>query len=205
MKRIPRFRDLPIAQKLAVTFILTTVTALALATFFYAYTSWQHEKDTAKTELLAVANLIGTNSTAALAFDDATAAQESLSTLRTVPGILHGVLYDKNGEVLARFDRDSTGRDVGDIQGQQVNDAIDYQVSSPVELENDIIGKVVLYASLEPRIQQLLDNVIMVLLASVTSLTIALLVAWRLQKSITNPVSQLAEVMQRVTRNNDYA
>lgn len=205
MKRIPRFRDLPIGRKLAITFILTTVTALFIATFFYAYTSWQHEKETARTELLAVANMIGANSTAALAFDDAIAARETLSTLQTVPGILHGVLYDKNGEVLARFDRDSTGRDGGDIQDQQVSEAIDYQVSSPVELDNNIIGKVVLYATLGPRIQQLLDNVIMVFLASVTSLAIALLVAWRLQKSITNPVSQLAEVMQRVTHNNDYA
>ncbi len=204
MTRISRFKDLPIGWKLAITFVLTTATALLLATFFFTYTSWQHEKESAKNELLAVANIIGANSTAALAFGDATAAQETLATLRAVPGVLQGVLYDESGNVLANFNRQNPDNQSAKVSAWEINDNIDYQVSSPVVLENDVIGKVVLYATLAPRIQQLLDNLLTVLLASITSLAIALLVAWRMQKSITSPITRITELMQRVSRHHDY-
>lgn len=204
MNTVFKFRDLPIGNKLAIAFILVTVIALASATSFYAYTTWQHEKEAARSELLAVANLIGANSTAALAFNDKTAAQETLATVVSVPGVVHAVLYNKDGEALARFDRTSQNSVNAPISSESQSDSIDIKVASDVVLDNTTVGNVVLYASLAPRLQELRDNVLSVIIASIASLAIALLIAWRLQQSITRPVSRLTSVMQRVSTSNDY-
>ncbi len=199
--KIPSFADLPIGKKLAVAFALTTTVALFLATVFFAYSTWQHEKDGAKAELAAVAELIGANSTAAIAFNDTAAAHEILASLKNVPGIVFGAIYDDDGRELARFD---TGVDINP-GSSDTNTELDLKVSSPIKLDDTALGTVVLYASLQPRIEALLDNTFTVAAASLTSLVLALLIAWRIQKSITRPIDGLTATMQHVSDHHNYS
>jgi len=50
------------------------------------------------------ADLIGTNATASLAFDDPDSAEKYLAALRTRSGFRGGVLYTPRGKILATYD-----------------------------------------------------------------------------------------------------
>ena len=80
------FRNIPIRRKLTAIIMLTSSIALLVAcAAFVAYD--QVSMRTAMTRnLSAVAQMIGTNSTAALAFGDQASAEEILASLRAKPG-----------------------------------------------------------------------------------------------------------------------
>src|SRR6185437_13947270 len=96
-------RDTPIKRKLMVILMLTSgvVLLLTCAAFFtYELTTF---KDKAFQGLATLGDVIATNSTASLAFDNESDAMEVLSALKARPQIIEAALYDANGKLFARF------------------------------------------------------------------------------------------------------
>jgi len=206
---MPEFNNIPVARKLALAFALTTAIALLLSTFFFIMNTWLSEKKSATAELQAIADLIGINSTAALAFDDTEGAREILTSLSAVPDVMLAVLYDKEGNEFVRFNpADSKeSSDPSAILALKSSEPADNKivVSSTINLDGKSIGTVILYGTLQSRIAQLRDDILTAVIATVFSFAVALLVAWRLQRAITIPVQELTGFLQRVSREHKYS
>src|ERR1700712_1589562 len=95
--------NLPIRRKLMLILLLTSavVTLLMLGAFFtYEYLTFRRET---VRQLTTLGEIIATNSTAALAFENESDANEILSALKAARHLAAAALYDTNGHIFARY------------------------------------------------------------------------------------------------------
>ncbi|MFZ5561370.1 MAG: PAS domain S-box protein [Pseudomonadota bacterium] len=97
------FRDAPIGRKLTLAILLTCGAALLLACIgFIAYEARTFRRSMVD-DLAILGGVVATNSTAALAFDNARDARDVLSALRADPHIVSAGLYDSAGRLFALY------------------------------------------------------------------------------------------------------
>ena len=100
-----RFRDFSLRHKLTWITMLTSSIALILACLaFLAYDRITF-RERLVFELDLLAEVIGTNSTAALAFSSERDAMETLSALRVEERIVSAAIYRSDGSVFAKYHR----------------------------------------------------------------------------------------------------
>ena len=99
------FRNLSIRRKQMFIIMLTSSIALLLAcAVFVAYEVLAFRK-TMVENLSTLAEIVGDNTSAALDFNDANSATETLSALKAEPAIIGACIYGQHGDVFARYDR----------------------------------------------------------------------------------------------------
>src|SRR5437867_10175716 len=99
-------RDRPIRRKLTTIILLTSGAVLLLTcAAFFAYELLTFPQ-TAVRNLSTLGDLIATNSTAALAFENQDDAQEILAALKAERHIVAAGLYDKEGRLFSKYPRD---------------------------------------------------------------------------------------------------
>src|ERR1700691_1663511 len=95
------YLDLSIRQKLQGIVMVASGAALLVASAvftLYDRSTFLHAK---AQDLNASAQMVGSNSTAALSFGDAKSAGEILSALQAKPNVIHACIYEKDGKVFA--------------------------------------------------------------------------------------------------------
>ena len=201
------FRDLPIRRKLIVLLMMTSGMAILLAcTAFLSY-DWVESKRGMVRNVDEVAQLIGKESTAALAFKDKNGAQEVLSGLVTQRGIIYGSVYQPHGEMLAQF-TDNPGLKIPAAPALRNESYFtdDYLVlSREIVLDGEKIGVVYLISDLS-RIRIRFDrNAIAVGCILLVFLITAYLISVRLARLISAPITELAHISRRVSTEKNFA
>src|SRR5581483_3280215 len=92
-KRAP-FRDSSIRWKLTFIIVIVSVWSFVLAGAFLLWDARATFKQNLLDDIALLADVVGANSTAALAFRDPDAAGETLAALRTDADVIGGALYD---------------------------------------------------------------------------------------------------------------
>src|SRR5437870_3660629 len=96
-------RDTPIKRKLMVVILLTSGFAMFLmgtALITYELITFRRSLEVS---IGTLGEIVGSNSTAALAFQDAKSAKEILSALSAEHQITAAAIYDSKGRIFARF------------------------------------------------------------------------------------------------------
>src|ERR1700681_1996336 len=101
-------RKLSLRRKLTLVIMINTVVALCAAGIGFAEYGVYRFKELRLEDLNALANILGTNSTAPLAFKDPKSAQDILQALAAKPHILAAVIYDREGTPFAFYHRGTT-------------------------------------------------------------------------------------------------
>ncbi len=99
-------RDVSIQQKLTWIIMLTSGVALLIACAAFALYELVSFRYAMTRELLSMAEIIGSNSTAALEFKDPKAGEEILSALRADSRIVSAHIYTEEGKVFATYQRE---------------------------------------------------------------------------------------------------
>ena len=197
-----------IKQKLMKISMLTTCVALLLTSVLLIVNEVTVFRQSLMERMGVMARIIGTNSTAALMFNDQKTAEETLSALKSAQNITCAVLYNRNGDVLAQYIRDGSA---GDCRRHPVGPdgyhlGIDHlDILQRIHLDNEIIGTLYIQSDLKELyhlIQWYLVTVFMVILLSIA---IAFVLMSRLQKIITKPLSEMADVMNTISGENNYS
>ncbi|MGA9565938.1 MAG: response regulator [Candidatus Korobacteraceae bacterium] len=157
-------------------------------------------------EMSMIADVLGENSAAALAFEDRRAAVEVLSAARFASPIASDCLYFSDGYLFASY-RATQGASCPshpppDGLHAQSNHLI---LAKPVLSGGDRVGTVLVASDLRdlmPRIRQYILILLAVLLAS--SL-VALLLATRLQRVISQPLLALLQTARAIAAKQDYS
>ena len=201
-------RNLPIRHKLTLIAMVASGTALVLAgaaVVAVQVTSWMPQLPL---RMASMAEIIGANSTAALTFDDAHAAEEVLGALRSQRNITAACLYDRSGQPFARYQRGSLSPGytppparpaVARIEGDH---AI---VFRPVVLDGQQIGTVYLESDLNELRALVTRSVLMIIAILLLAAVVAFVLVQRMQRVISEPVLRLAETARAVSRDRDYA
>jgi len=201
-----RLRDLSIRHRLTLVMVLTSSFALVLAgTGLLVFQSLRLYRDT-RDDVVSLAEVMAANASAALAFGDRGAAQETLEALRSRAGIVCVGLYDVQARPFAGYCRDGEGL-VPATPGRDrlVRDGRFLVLVRPVVLDRDRVGTVLVRASLEPVLDHLRGYALTVLLTALIAIGAAALVSVRLQRTVSGPILQLAATARAVTRDGDYS
>jgi len=212
---MPAMRNMAIKHKLISIIMLTCITTLLLAGATLMAWEWTSIRRSIVRDLLTHAEMTADNCKAALAFDDAEDAKETLKTLRADPSVVFGCIYDKNGKVFASYDRDPTESLIDSLYRGTTGFKYDKKeyyfgdgylmVFKDVVLDNEIIGTMCIRSDLSPLYAELRRNIKIIAAVLVLCSLTAYMVSSRLQKIISDPILALAGVANSVSEKGDYS
>jgi PAS domain S-box-containing protein len=174
---------------------------------FFAY-DMHSARERKVAELQSTADLIGTNSTAALAFEDTVAGAKLLEALRTRKHIRSGVLYSSDGHFFASYVRaDLIGKQ---ILPEKLPNGVAWEktrllLTSPILLADHELGSLYLEADLTDLQERLRRFEQLTVLIAAGSLFIVYFLTAALQRSITQPIHNLAGVARLIAAGKAYS
>ena len=184
---------------------------LGIATLFIMFIAmitneWFGMKKNIEANIEAQAMIIGSNTAAALVFDDAKAAVETLSSISASPHIIAAILYDKKGKLFAEYIRNNAVRALFlSVPGEGKYYRGNYlTVSQDVYLDNKAIGTISVTTGLQDFYTSLRRYIIYTSLIMLFAFLGIILLSILLQRLITDPVLKLSNLMNIVSRENNY-
>ena len=220
-----RFKNLSIRNKLILFSLFTSGVALLVALIAILTGAFFASRTMTLDSMTSIARVIGTNCVAALAFDDANAANETLRAMVAEPQIEYSRVYKTDGSLFAQYYRDSKAA-FGSVAGADASEDVktvltdssfsdggsyhrftpkNLQVLTPIVLDRSMIGVVEVSAGLAALYKRLTAAALICLGILLASFLVATVVATLAQRGISGPISTLTRTMNRVSRDKDYS
>lgn len=202
-----KLKDTPIQQKLIrVIMLISGAVLLLTCTAFFAYEFFTFRQATMH-QLSTLGEIIATNSTAALAFDDRESASEILSALKADRYVEAASLYDKEGNLFSTYPADLPS-EAFPLHPKKVGYLFESSHLSgfqPVVQGDNRLGTLYLKSNMKAMYERLQLYAGIVLLVMAISFLSAYLLSKRLQQTISKPILALAETAKAISKNQDYS
>jgi signal transduction histidine kinase/ActR/RegA family two-component response regulator/HAMP domain-containing protein len=202
-------RTFTIKQKLKlITMASSTVALLLVAVAFLAYEYFAFRQAMVR-DVLTQAQIIGNQSTAALTYDDRSNARDILRALDAKKNIVAAGLYSPNGELFASYFVPDPGNPqplpprAGPLGWRFVGDHL--VLFQPIKMNGEAIGTIFLKSDLAELRARLANYAVTFALFTLVSLGATYLLARRLQRIISQPISHLAETAKIVSAEKNYS
>jgi signal transduction histidine kinase/CheY-like chemotaxis protein len=207
------FAHQSVARKLTAIGVVTSTAALILACVVFFVYDLSTSRQRLIRETGTVADVVVRNSTAALAFDDAKSATDMLRGFEIDPHIVAAQIRSANGQPLARYDRDLDAPTFPHLPGSEsVQKGQPWYafvegrllLGRPILMGNDVLGSVFILADQGEvwarawRLAQIGAAVM------VGAFLLSMVIAYKLQVTISAPLLRLADVTRVVTREGRY-
>lgn len=211
-------RNFSVRHKVTMIAVMTTTIVLLLASVLFVVLEINNYRSALVQELTAIAQITSSNSTAAIAFDDRTAANETLSALEARPNIETAGIFTPNGNLFAGLS-DGTLHTIekylsenpaelsldSDQPYQMIWTRHSVDLYGPIELDGQVIGFIHIRSNLD-QIEATIKTYLAIVLV-IISLAIALawLLASLLQRQVTVPIMGLLQTVSAVALERDYS
>jgi len=214
-----------IKQKIMAITILTSGFVLVFASATYVFGEYASERQSLVESNLTLANVIGINGAAALAFQDQDAASEVLAALVAEPDIMAAHIYTLSGEIFASYrSKQSRHKFIlsqipfsgDDFRKERIRvlaesksitefktDFLD--VIGPILIDDRALGIIDIQVDLQPLKANVLKQSGITLIFLAIAIILAYLMANILQRWISVPIKKLSEAMSRVSHQGDYS
>ncbi len=202
------YRDSSIQRKLTFVILVTSLLGLSLACMAFGIYERASYRDAMTSELSALADTLGANTTASLAFDDHQSALDILGALRAERHIVAACLYDKHKNPFAEYQRAAGGPDCRISSPREEGARFEAESATlyrNISFGGETAGAIAIISdldSLHAKIRQYTEISAVVIFLSVLT---TFLVSSRLVRLITGPILQLAGIATRVSKEEDYA
>jgi PAS domain S-box-containing protein len=202
------FRKSSIQRKLIFVVLCTSVLGLGLACLGFELYERSSFRASMTSELSTLADTLGANTAASLAFDDRKSAQDMLAALHAEPHIVAACLYDRGGKIFAEYRRQGVSADLQMPSLQADGARFESQsltLFRSVYLGVEKAGAIAIVSdlgALRAKIRQYTEISALVLLLSMLA---TLLVSSRLLRPITGPILQLAGIAGKISSEEDYS
>jgi len=202
------FYNASIRRKLTLVIVLTSTIALLMATAAAVGYEFLRFRNDRLLDLTAQAEIIDASSAAALASRDEPAARKILAAMQTQHEVVAARIFDRNGRLFAEYVRsDAIALPLSQpmqteghrFEGRHV---LFYH---PIQFDGQTIGTLVMRSDLHELENRFLAGASIMVVVMLASVLVALLVATRLQRIISRPVLDLAEVTRAVADKKDYS
>jgi PAS domain S-box-containing protein len=200
--------QLSIRQRLLSLTMLTSGIGVLLGCAGYVVFDLRDVRQQKVEDLQSLADFVGTNAVAALAFDDAAGATKLLEALHTRPHVRMGILYGPDGAFFASYIR-------ADLEGSvKIPPAPPLRVTwgqdrltlaSPVFLEQRQIGSLYLDKDLSDVQARLHRSIQLTFMFGSFALLFVYSLTATLQRSLTRPIVELAEIAHQVATEKKYS
>ena len=203
--------DASVKTKLILTSILSKGVALLVAGVVITSFDLMALREKLVRRMSIQADIVGANCVSALLFSDPKSAETTLAALKADPRIRAAGLYAADRRLFATYLQDPSGEtslledSLGETgQGHRLgNDRLVLWRS--ILFDQKMIGAVVIVSDLSEVGATMTRDVLVFACVLLVSLLIALAISSRLQRSISQPILDLAGVARRVTLEKDYS
>ncbi len=200
-------RDVPIKRKLMMVILMTTTFALLLmggAIVAYEILTF---RSTLAASTGVLAQIVGANSTGALAFDNPEDAGQVLRALGAERQITHAGIYDRDGKLFARFPASAPAEEFPPSPRADGHVYFDEHLAvfQPIAESGKRLGTIYLRASTDAMYARIRIYVALVLFAGAAAVLGAVVLSTKIQQRISRPIVQLADVARVVSTDRDYS
>ena len=201
------FRQTTIKRKLIALIMLTSSVALLVAFALMIASDYLSFRSSMVRDLRTLADVVGTNGSSALDFDDEEFATKTLAALAATPNITTASIYTKEGKILASYLRDERSEAPPPNPGAEGYVFKDGHLNlvHPIVRGGERIGTIYLQSTLQEMNARLMRYAgiggAIVLGASL----IAFLFSSRLQRVISKPILSLAHTARIVSEQKNYS
>ncbi len=195
-----------VGYKLNLLIIVSVCIAIVIVTVFGGVSAYISERQGAVELLSSHARVIGTNNTAALAFEDQKSAGESLASLAVIDGMQLAVIYALDGHAFAHYreGKNMPPEQVGDMHDGHKFAADSLHLYQEIYLEGEKLGVIYLRYDLGLVYRHITEALYLNAFAGVLAIIFSILLATRFQKVITAPINELISVARRVSSEGNY-
>lgn len=204
-----RFKHLSIKWKLKLIIMFTTCVALLTASILSIVIDSIIYKKVIIRDLKGLAQVIGTNSEGALAFNDPINAEENLSALRARPNLVTACIYDKNGKVFATYLRESEPENIP--PPVKPKESIHYFSHNGLFIFHDIIsehekiGTIFIHYDLARIHSELIQSGFIFAIIIMVTTIVAWVLSSSLQQVISRPIMNLADTARNISELKDFS
>lgn len=202
-----KLKDTPIQLKLRRIILLTCGAVLILtSTAFFVYELITFREST-RNQVYMVGQIIAANSTAALAFDNSEDASEILNALKAEEHVVAACLYNKNGKLFSIYPDSLKSENFPSTissAGYVFNDN-HLEGFEPVIQGNARLGTLFLRYDMKAMYERIYLYALIALIVIAVSFLLAYFLSRRLQKTISNPILDLAKTAKVISERNDYS
>ncbi len=200
--------NLSIKQKIILLVTLTSGAAMFVAGLFLLVYDQHVVRRNMVRNLVIQAEIVGSNSTAAISFRDQTAAEETLAGLRAEPHIMAAAIYTRGDDLFASYVRDdidqpSVWPEPSLISFRFVDDRLD--VFRQIYLKDENLGTVYICSDLTELHARLVRFCMSLAVSSMIALSLAVFISAQLRRAITSPIVNLARTIGSVITKKDYS
>jgi C4-dicarboxylate-specific signal transduction histidine kinase len=201
-------RDVPIQRKLTIISVLTSGLALLVAGLAFVAYEQVVFRGSMVDRLSITASMVADNSSAALAFNDPASAVGTLKSLGADPHIVGAAIYDEKGKAFAIYRRAGWA---GDFEAPSVEreghrfGGGHLRLFRAINLAGEHAGTVYIQSDLAEMRARLWRYALIMLLVMAGASAAAMLLATKLHRTISGPVSHLVHVVDTVTTQKNYA
>jgi PAS domain S-box-containing protein len=199
-------RSASIRAKLMLIAMGTTCASLALLACVWGVFEFVSYRRAMTAEMASMGDIIGANSTAALAFNDQAGAEEILAALRPQTEVRAACLFDAKGRPFSSFQRRADRAlcpQSPTPDGSDFSEGVFVQ-SSPVMLGSERVGTLHLVASQTKLWRRMRLSALVLVLALAVSTIAAYLLSSRLQRLVSRPILELATTAGHISEQRDY-
>ena len=215
---VGQFSRLPLRHKLGSIMALALGAGFFLALVVYGVNAWVEQRREVREQFETLADVLGTNSTGAIAFDDRKAAAEILAALRSKPNARSAAILDNQRRTFAVYDASvppgaagvaGEGRDLLPQTAAAENGSSWFapllRVERPITLRGEPLGTIRITADLASTWNELAWRMGRLGLPLVGAFALVLLAAGKVKNVIADPLERLALAAENIARDNDYS
>jgi len=202
------FRDASIKTKLLTSTMVTCLVALVLSSAVFMSFQIVYYKRSTIEGLATLAEMIGTNSTAAIVFNDPSSAEQTLAALKAEPTITEALICTSKNKLFATYARlgkvktssmPATEKDGYHFKGNFLT------LWRHIVLDGNRIGIVYIKSDLKPFYKQINNFLLLMGAIMILSAILSYFLASKFRKNISTPILSLAESMKNVSNNKKYS
>jgi signal transduction histidine kinase/DNA-binding response OmpR family regulator len=202
------FRAASIKRKLTLLVMLTTTIALLVAAVQFILNDFRDYRRRSVADLHILARIFGANCTSPLEFDTSGPATEILSALEAKPNVLAAAIYAKDGKLFASYLANGESTNalplLAPAEGEQfVKRRV--VLCQAISKAGARLGSIYLDFDLIQVWRRVGQNCIVVAAMLAISALVAFFISNRLQREISKPILDLAEVANAISEKRDYS
>ena len=203
-----RIKDNSIRVKVvALIFLISSITLILSGSVFFIYDRLEYIKKT-KSNLTLLADVVGNNCNATLIYNAPADADSILRSLRFNLHIPYAAIYKKN-KLFSVYKRNPSIPFISNLNDLSKDTIIESRngisVLRSILVEKKVIGSIFMHTDLDEYWSRLSTVIFFITIIIFVSILSALILAFRFQSYITEPITQLAMVMRKISNTKDYS
>ncbi|MFZ0821734.1 MAG: response regulator [Candidatus Acidiferrales bacterium] len=200
-------REMPITDRIRSVTLRTCALALLVAGVVHQGFDVYFIYNARVRDLMALGAVMGTNSSAAVIFQDQKSAGELLSALTQKKQIITASIYSADGQVLATYNRirNSEYRAIPvQPEGHHISKG-HLLLFQPIRNEGEFIGTLYLESDLSDLYSRILEDMLVLVIVLIVSLIAASFFSARYQDVVVGPIRHLAWTAKMISVEKNYA